>query len=254
MPGKTLTFPLIMTGKVTILTEDVPFNLRDLFIINAHSPILTFRGISMKLISQSFENGAPMPGEFAFAVKDAEHHLALADNKNPHLAWSDVPENTLSFALVCVDPHVPTRADDVNQEGKVVSASLPRTDLFHWLLVDIPAQTREIAAGSHSNSVTPHGKPALPESSAMRHGINGYTAWFGDDENMGGDYHGYDGACPPWNDELVHDYVFTLYALDIAKLDLQDKFYGPDVFSAINGHILAQASLTGTYTLNPDLG
>ncbi|KAB8311225.1 YbhB/YbcL family Raf kinase inhibitor-like protein [Rouxiella chamberiensis] len=207
----------------------------------------------MKLISQNFENGAPMPGELAFAVQDAQNHLALSSNRNPHLAWSDVPENTRSFALVCVDPHVPGRPDDVNQEGKVVSASLPRIDLFHWLLVNIPADTREIAEGSHSNSVTPKGKPALPAEAGMRHGINGYTAWFGDDENMGGDYYGYDGACPPWNDEIAHDYVFTLYALDIPSLELQDKFYGPDVLAAIEGHVLAQASLTGTYTLNPDV-
>lgn len=207
----------------------------------------------MKLISQNFENGAPMPGELAFAVQDAVNHLTLSTNRNPHLAWSDVPENTRSFALICVDPHVPSRPDDVNQEGKVVSASLPRIDLFHWLLINIPADTREIAEGSHSDSVTPKGKPALPAEARMRHGINGYTAWFGDDENMGGDYYGYDGACPPWNDEIAHDYVFTLYALDIPELELQGKFYGPDVLAAIDGHVLAQASLTGTYTLNPDV-
>ncbi|AVF33582.1 YbhB/YbcL family Raf kinase inhibitor-like protein [Rahnella sikkimica] len=207
----------------------------------------------MKLISQNFENGAPMPGELAFAVQDAVNHLTLSTNRNPHLAWSDVPENTRSFALICVDPHVPSRPDDVNQEGKVVSASLPRIDLFHWLLINIPADTREIAEGSHSDSVTPKGKPALPAEAGMRHGINGYTAWFGDDENMGGDYYGYDGACPPWNDEIAHDYVFTLYALDIPELELQGKFYGPDVLAAIDGHVLAQASLTGTYTLNPDV-
>lgn len=207
----------------------------------------------MKLTSQSFEQGSPIPGEFAFAVQDAENHLTLSNNKNPHLVWSDVPANTQSFALVCVDPHVPSSLDNVNQEGKVVSASLPRIDLYHWLLVDIPAQTREITAGSHSDAVTPKGKPPLAAEAGMRHGINGYTAWFGDDENMGGDYHGYDGACPPWNDEIVHDYVFTIYALDVPRLDLHGKFYGPDVLAALEGHILAQASLTGTYSLNPDL-
>ncbi len=207
----------------------------------------------MKLTSQSFENGAAIPGQFAFAVPDAATHLTLSSNKNPHLAWSDVPANTQSFALVCVDPHVPTSLDNVNQEGKVVPASLPRADLFHWVLVNIPADVREIAAGSHSDAVTPKGKPALPAESAMRHGINGYTAWFGDDENMGGDYHGYDGPCPPWNDEIVHDYVFTLYALDIPHLELPTKFYGPDALAALEGHVLASASLTGTYSLNPNV-
>ena len=71
---------------------------------------------------------------------------------------------------------------------------------------------------------------------------------------MRGDYHGYDGPCPPWNDEIVHHYVFTVYALDIEHLPLTGKFGGPEVRAAMQGHILAEASLTGTYTLNPKLG
>ena len=43
---------------------------------------------------------------------------------------------------------------------------------------------------------------------------------------MSGDYFGYDGPCPPWNDALVHRYVFTLYALDVATLGLQGPFTG----------------------------
>jgi len=63
----------------------------------------------------------------------------------------------------------------------------------------------------------------------------------------------YDGPCPPWNDEIVHRYVFTVYALDIEKLPLTGRFGGPEVRAAIAGHVLDQASLTGTYTLNPAL-
>ena len=68
---------------------------------------------------------------------------------------------------------------------------------------------------------------------------------------MGGDYYGYDGPCPPWNDALPHRYVFTLYALDVPRLDVPHRFSGADVRSAMAGHILAQASVTGRYTLNP---
>lgn len=207
----------------------------------------------MKLTSQNFAHGSAIPGEFAFAVQDKESHLALSSNKNPQLAWDDVPAGTQSFVLLCQDPHVPSVVDDVNQEGKEISASLPRITFFHWVLVDIPAQLREIAAGSHSEAITPRGKPALPADSAMRHGINDYTKWFASDEQMSGDYHGYDGPCPPWNDTIAHDYTFTLYALDIPRLSLQGKIYGPDVLSAIEGHVLAQASLTGTYSLNPNV-
>ena len=68
---------------------------------------------------------------------------------------------------------------------------------------------------------------------------------------MAGDYFGYDGPCPPWNDELAHRYVFTVYALDVARLPVAGAFGGADVRKAVQGHILAQASITGRYALNP---
>ena len=68
---------------------------------------------------------------------------------------------------------------------------------------------------------------------------------------MAGDYFGYDGPCPPWNDSIVHRYVFTLYAVSVAKLDVDGKFTGADVRKALQGKILAQASVTGRYSLNP---
>ena len=70
---------------------------------------------------------------------------------------------------------------------------------------------------------------------------------------MRGDYYGYDGPCPPWNDEIVHRYVFTVFALDVAKLDVEGRLTGQQLRAAMQGHVLAQASLTGTYTLNPAL-
>jgi phosphatidylethanolamine-binding protein (PEBP) family uncharacterized protein len=51
----------------------------------------------------------------------------------------------------------------------------------------------------------------------------------------------------------VHRYVFTVYALDVEKLDISGKFNGGEALEALKGHILAQASLTGTYTLNAAL-
>ena len=68
---------------------------------------------------------------------------------------------------------------------------------------------------------------------------------------MGGNYHGYDGPCPPWNDTIPHRYVFTIYALDVAQLDVPATFDGPAVCRAMHGHALAHASVTGFYTLNP---
>ena len=71
---------------------------------------------------------------------------------------------------------------------------------------------------------------------------------------MGGNYFGYDGPCPPWNDEILHHYVFTVYALDVPKLAVSGDFACRDALKAMEGHILDRAVLTGTYTLNPKLG
>ena len=207
----------------------------------------------MKLNSQSFNDGAGIPGEFAFCIPADAGHICLGTNLNPQLSWSDVPAGTKSFALICHDPDVPSRGDDVNQEGRTVPASLPRVDFFHWIVVDLPADLREITAGHFSSEVTPGGKPGPEAAFGARHGVNDYTAWFAGDDAMKGDYHGYDGPCPPWNDEIVHHYVFTLYALDVPRCPVQGRFTGADVRAAIAGHVLAEARLTGTYTLNPAL-
>jgi Raf kinase inhibitor-like YbhB/YbcL family protein len=205
----------------------------------------------MQLTSKSFSDGAPIPGEFAFAVIDPVNHIALSTDRNPQLAWSNVPEGTKSFALICHDPDVPNRVDDVNKEGREIAESFPRDPFFHWVLLDIPATAREIPAGSHSDRITAKGKPGPAAPGGTRHGLNDYTKWFAGDENMGGDYYGYDGPCPPWNDLRLHHYVFTLYALDVPHVDVRGDLTAANARLAIAGQVLAQASLTGTYTLNP---
>ena len=206
----------------------------------------------MKLVSTSFSEGQRIPGDYAFCTPDPAHHVCLGRNLHPHLAWSDVPPGTKSFAIICCDPDVPSRGDDVNQEGRSVPESLPRVDFFHWLLADLPAERRELQVGEFSREVTPRGKSGPQGPCGTRQGINDYTGWFADDNDMRGDYHGYDGPCPPWNDERVHRYVFTVYALDLECLELESRFTGSQLRDAMAGHILAHASLTGIYTLNPD--
>ncbi len=207
----------------------------------------------MKLTSTSFADGGRIPGEYAFAVIDAAHHVKLSANRNPHLAWNDAPAGTASFVVVCHDYDVPSRPDDVNQEGREIPATLPRVDFFHWTLVDIPAAMTSIAAGEFSHAVTPRGKSGPAAAHGTRQSINDYTGWFAGDHDMEGDYYGYDGPCPPWNDSIVHHYVFTVYALDIQRVPLEGRFGGGDVRRAIEGHVLASAKVTGTYTLNPRL-
>jgi hypothetical protein len=67
---------------------------------------------------------------------------------------------------------------------------------------------------------------------------------------MGGQYFGYDGPCPPWNDELLHHYHFELYATDVDRCPVDGAFTARDVRAALGGHVLAEARLTGTYSLN----
>ncbi|NEX64249.1 YbhB/YbcL family Raf kinase inhibitor-like protein [Noviherbaspirillum galbum] len=209
----------------------------------------------MKLWSDSFKDGSAIPGEFAFCVMDPVSHVAMSSNRNPHLAWSDVPAGTKSLALVCHDYDVPSRGDDVNQEGKAVPADLPRVDFFHWTLVDLPPSLAQITPGQYSNGITARGKggPDIGAGGPGRHGLNDYTGWFAGDKDMSGNYFGYDGPCPPWNDSIVHHYVFTLYALDVDRLPVDGQFTGQQVRDAVRGHVLAEAAITGTYTLNPNV-
>jgi hypothetical protein len=207
----------------------------------------------MKLRSDSFEPGQPIPAEFAFGQPGSDSPCILSDNRNPHLAWSEVPAGTLGFALICVDPDAPTRPDDVNKTDREVPADLPRGDFVHWLLANLPADVREIAAGSCSEGVTAGGKTAPTGPAGSIQGKNDYTSWFAGDADMGGDYLGYDGPCPPFNDALVHRYLFRLFALDVAQLTLPAQFGMADLHRAMQGHVLAEAVHYGTYTLNARL-
>ena len=206
----------------------------------------------MKITSSSFQDQSVIPGQYAFAIKNPNTHITLSSNENPHLAWSDFPKDTQSFALICHDPDVPSKGDDVNQEGKVVPASLPRVDFYHWVLVNIPSAVQMITAGSHSNGITAKGKSA-EQSPVGTPGINDYTAWFKGDASMEGLYFGYDGPCPPWNDAIKHHYVFSIYALNTANVALKGAFTGTEALAAIKPHIVAQASITGIYSLNPSV-
>jgi Raf kinase inhibitor-like YbhB/YbcL family protein len=188
----------------------------------------------MKLWSNSFRDGGYLPGEFALGTVDPVTHVTLSAN-----------------------PDVPSRADDVNQEGRMIPPDLPRIDFFHWVMVDIAPTIHSITAGVFSDGVTSRGKlgPQImqPDFTSARQGLNDYTSWFADDPAMAGDYFGYDGPCPPWNDSEIHRYIFTLYALDVAQLPLREAFTGAEVRTAMAPHILAQASVVGIYTLNPTL-
>jgi Raf kinase inhibitor-like YbhB/YbcL family protein len=207
----------------------------------------------MKLWSNSFGNGERIPEKYAAGKPDAQGGVTFSDNLNPHLAWSEAPAGTQSFALICHDFDVPSRADDVNQPDREIPADLPRVDFFHWVLIDLPPTVTEIREGEFSRGMTARGKPGPATHHGARHGINDYTNWFAGDAQMAGDYYGYDGPFPPFNDTLVHHYVFTLYALSTARAAVQGRFGGAEVRKAIAPQVLAEATHSGTYTLNKRL-
>ena len=207
----------------------------------------------MELTSSNFKDNSPIPDTCAFGVIDPSSHVRLSDNRNPELAWKDVPSGTKSFVLICNDPDAPSKPDQVNKEDCTVPADLPRSDFSHWVMVDIRADKREITEGAYSNEITPGGKRDPKGPRGSRQGQNDYTNWFAGDPDMGGTYLGYDGPCPPWNDSIVHRYIFTLYATDMENCPVPDNFTAADVLAAIEGHVLDQASITGLYRLNPDV-
>jgi Raf kinase inhibitor-like YbhB/YbcL family protein len=207
----------------------------------------------MKLTSRSFHHNGLIPGRCAFAVRAPRGHVRLSQNLNPQLSWSGAPAGTKSFVLTCVDGDVPTRPDDVNQEGREVPPTLKRAEFSHWLMVDIPASLDSIDEGACSRGITPRGKqkPAGPDGT--RQGVNDYTAWFKGDKDMGGTWRGYDGPCPPWNDSLVHHYRFEVFATDLDRADVPADFGLDDVRRALKDHVLASSFMVGRYSLNPRL-
>jgi Raf kinase inhibitor-like YbhB/YbcL family protein len=215
----------------------------------------------MRLWSDTFTEGGVIPTECAFALIDPDRHVRYSANRNPHLAWDEVPPGTQSLALFCRDVDAPSTVIDVNQDGRVVAEDLPRVEFYHWTLVDIPVALRSVGEGKLAQRVIPHGKPGplLPftikngTEHQLRQGLNDYTSWFASDPDMAGDYYGYDGPCPPWNDQRVHAYLFCLYALDVPRFALEGRFTGAEAKLAIRGHILDEAHLFGVYSLNPEV-
>lgn len=207
----------------------------------------------MRITSSNFMNNKAIPAKCAFCAPDPRTRVSLSTNLNPAMVWQEVPANARSLALICHDPDVPSRGDDVNKDGRIISKLLQRVNFFHWVLVDLPATTLQIREGEFSSGVKPRGKPGPESLNGTRQGLNDYTAWFATDKEMAGNYFGYDGPCPPWNDEIPHHYIFTLYALDYARCPAGGAFKGPEVLDAMKGHIIAQASITGLYSLNPQV-
>jgi Raf kinase inhibitor-like YbhB/YbcL family protein len=207
----------------------------------------------MRLLSETFADMTTMPDDCAFGLVEPGGSVRFARNLNPQLSWHDLPRGTRSLVLINDDLDVPVDVGNFNKADAVISRGQARRSLCHWVLVDLAPDGKPIGLGEFSNGVTMGGKPPIEVRPGAREGVNEYTEWFRGDAVMAGNYLGYDGPCPPFNDDRPHRYVFTLYALDVRRLQLDGVFDKSLAERAMNNHILDSASLTGLFSCNPDL-
>ena len=203
----------------------------------------------LKMTLPAITDRTVIPRAHAFCVEDGKGKSKFGENKSPEIKWSGAPNGTKSFVLIANDPHMPSKADNVNKDGRVVSKDLPRITFYHWVLIDIPAKITHLPTGVEGKGVILKGK----KTGKMDHGVrslNTFGDWFASNKKMSGEYGGYDGPCPPWNDEIVHEYYFEVFALDVPTLNLKGSFRGPDVIKAMAGHVLAKGKSAGHYKLN----
>jgi Raf kinase inhibitor-like YbhB/YbcL family protein len=180
------------------------------------------------LIVEGIGDGRPIPERHARCAPDGR----MGGNISPAVSWSNVPEGALSLVLLMIDHDAAIDRNDVNKLGHVVAADTPRRDFYHWLLIDIPASATGIPEG---------------ETVADVRGHNDFGPYKSPNVN------GYDGPCPPWNDERVHTYDFILHAIDVPSLRLEEGFTAADLETALAGHVLATARTSGVYSLNRNL-
>jgi Raf kinase inhibitor-like YbhB/YbcL family protein len=174
----------------------------------------------------------------AFCVRDAKTHSKPAgQNRNPGVVWRGAPASTRSYVVLMSDPDVPASFEKAGKEGQSIGADDPRQTFYHWVLFDIPGAK--------------HGIPAKA-GNTEGYGISG--------KNDLGPYHaknpksgvdlGYDGPCPPWNDERAHHYHIRVFALDIEHLGLDKNATAKQVEKALQPHLLAEGETVGVYRLN----
>jgi Raf kinase inhibitor-like YbhB/YbcL family protein len=149
----------------------------------------------VEVTSTAFQQGTTIPKQYTGDGVD----------QSPPLRWSEPPAGTKSLALICDDPDAPV--------GTWV----------HWVLFNLPAETRELKEG-------------LPTTEMLKNGAKQGKNDFGKI--------GYGGPAPPKG--KPHRYFFKIYALDSA-VDLTPGATKARLEKAMKGHILAEGQLMGTY-------
>jgi hypothetical protein len=207
----------------------------------------------LKVKVDSIKSGAMIPTKYAFCQAAAKGHAGPAPDISPPISWSKGPYGTKSYVVILNDTDSPkTDRDKMNKEGMTVPSTAERQTFFHWVLADIPAKVRSLKEGADSTARTVHGKTT--PAAVGTHGLNMFTMAFAANEAMKGKYFGYDGPCPPWNDDNVHHYHFFVYALSVDSLGLPADFDGPAALEAMKGKVLAEGKFDAIYVTNPAKG
>jgi Raf kinase inhibitor-like YbhB/YbcL family protein len=154
--------------------------------------------MTLSIQSKSFRHDEMIPADYTCDGR----------NISPPLAWSGIPPEAKSLALIVDDPDAPDPA-------------APKMTWVHWVLYNIPVSAQGLAENIAAASL-----PA-----GTREGLNDWGR------------QGYGGPCPPIG---RHRYYFKLYALDTVLGDLQSPTK-EQVEQALKGHILAKAQLVGLY-------
>lgn len=204
----------------------------------------------MKIEVVGVTDGKPVPDKFCFMVPDEAETAKMGPNVSPEVRWSELPAGTKSLAIILQDPDAPSEGTNVNRPGTSLPEGMPRTDFHHWVLIDIPPGLSAIPEGAEADGVEPKGKSLGRQAYGLR-GANDFSKWFAGNAEMAGVYGGYDGPAPPWNDERVHHYHYRLFALDVESLGVSGNFDAAAAKRAMEGHVLAEAEIVGTCTLNP---
>ncbi|WP_065703941.1 YbhB/YbcL family Raf kinase inhibitor-like protein [Agrobacterium sp. 13-2099-1-2] len=224
------------------------------------------RSICAAIVAAAFSATAPMAADSTLSVKieglDGSGRFSDsaafcppgkgAKDVSPGVSWSAGPEGTRSYVLLMTDPDVPLDFSLINKPSTTIPDDAPRIKVFHWVLADIPAGIISIGEGTESEGLVLGGKPVGLTPHGLR-GANVFTSFLAKTDGMAGTYGGYDGPCPPINDQRVHRYILEVVALDVVTLGLAGPFTGEDVEKAMAGHILASGKATATYSLNPGL-
>ena len=191
-------------------------------IIMTHGPV---RGADFVLTSPDLKEGEVIKVEQVF-----NGHGCAGENVSPALSWSGAPALAKSFALTMYDPdaraHWWHRAKSLALSLYDPDAST-RSGWLHWVIVNIAANVTSLAkdAGDIQAGVAPAGS------------VQGRTS-FGT--------LGWGGPCPPQGDK-PHHYIFTIFALDLDKLPVNENTSAPSVGFDLHYHALGKATLTGTY-------